>query len=162
MILFHSTFDPPEKWLAELGRQLPGDDIRLIEDIDDRSEVDFAIVWDLPVEEFASFPNLRAVLLMGSGGSHLRPVEALPEVPIVRLADQSVARDMAAYALHWVIHFQRGLHLYAEQEPSADWTRHPHVAAHEWTVGILGYGNIGTKVAAACQALGFGVRAWSR
>ncbi|MEM7286417.1 MAG: glyoxylate/hydroxypyruvate reductase A [Actinomycetota bacterium] len=162
-ILLHSTFSPPGPWIEAFAELLPDDDVVTLDLVDDPADIEFAVVWDLPVEEFARFHNLRAILLTGSGGSHLKPVEALPAgVPVVRLVDRAVADDMAAYSLHWVIHFQRGIDRYLAQQTTADWVVHDFIPTDEHTVGVLGYGNVGARVADRLLANGYPVRAWSR
>lgn len=164
-ILFHSTFGPQDEWLAEMRGQLPDDTIVTLDQVPtatERAEVEFMVIWDLPVSEMATFPNLRAILLTGSGGSHLRPFEALPQVPIVRLVDQTVAADMAAHALHWIIHFQRRFDAYTRQQQQSEWRVQPFEATADHLVGILGHGNIGGRVAEVCRTLGYPVRTWSR
>lgn len=160
-IAVEMPFDDPDLWIAELRRRLPAEDFRTWPDVGDRSEIEFVVMWKIPADELQSLPNLRAVLLTGAGTNHLRPLDAFPDVPIVRLADQTVATDMAAYAMHWVLHFHRGMDVYRWQQEAANWQRHRYRPARDFTVGVLGMGNIGGAVADAALALGYPVRGWS-
>lgn len=161
-IIFQTVFGSVEDWVGELTTGLPGQDIRVYPDVGDPSEVEFVIMWSIPQAELATFVNLKAILLTGAGGNHLRPVETLPDVPIVRLADQTVARDMANFALYWVMHYHRRIDAYQRQQADSLWNRLDSVATSRFCVGVLGMGNIGGAVADAALALGYSVRGWSR
>ena len=165
-ILFQTSVGDSGAWVGALQDLLPHDEFRVwtgnAADLGDPADIDIAIVWDIPLEVLNTLPNLRAMLLLGAGGSHLRPVEELPKVPIARLADPAVAHDMAAYAMAWVLHFHRNLDRYAQQQTQQLWKRHSYPPPANYTVGILGLGNIGGFVADAAHALGYAVRGWSR
>lgn len=160
-IAVEMPFDDPDLWVAELRRRLPSEDFRTWPDIGDPSEIEFVVMWKIPAEELSALPNLRAILLTGAGTNHLRPIEDYPDVPVVRLADQTVASDMAAYAVHWVLHFHRGMDVYRWQQGESTWQRHRYRPTRDFTVGVLGMGNIGGAVADAALALGYPVRGWS-
>jgi len=160
-IAVEMPFDDPDLWIAELRRRLPMEDFRQWPDVGDRSEIEYAVMWKIAAEELHDLPNLRAILLTGAGTNHLRPIDDFPDVPIVRLADQTVATDMAAYAVHWVLHFHRGMDLYRWQQDATTWQRHRYRPTRDYTVGVLGMGNIGGAVADAALALGYQVRGWS-
>lgn len=161
-ILFHTGVGDVEGWTSALRARLPDDEIRLWPDAGDRSEIEFIVMWDIPLDELATFPNLKAILLSGSGGNHLRPFDKLPDVPIVRLTDQGVARDMAGYALSWIIHLHRNHHIYAANQRTRTWNRVPHHPTREYPVTVLGLGNVGATVAAFAESAGYPVRGWSR
>ena len=161
-ILFHTTWGDPAVWVDELRTALPAHEIRQWPEVGDRRDIEFAVTWDIPIEQYATFPNLRAICLLGSGASHLRPVDALPDVPIVRLVDDAVADDMAAYALHWIIHFHRRFDEYRRLQSKHRWQPQRFAPAADHTVGVLGFGNIGQRVARAASGLGYAVRGWSR
>lgn len=163
VVLFQTALGDADAWLAEFRSGLPDDEFRVWPDIGDPSEIEFVIAWNMPVSAFAEMTNLRGILVMGAGVSHLRPFDELPDVPIVRLVDTEVARDMAAYAVHWVIHFHRGFDAYAAAQRERTWERQAaYLPRSEFTVGVLGLGNIGRAVSDAATALGYRVVGWSR
>lgn len=161
-ICFNTSLGDVDAWTTHLGTLLPEEEIRVWPDVGDRSEIDIVIMWDLPVEELATFPNLEAILVLGAGANHLRPVELLPDVPIVRLVDDTVAKDMGAYVLHWLLHHHRGFDRYLEQESEHNWDRHQYAAVEDHVVGICGMGNIGRHIANVIGPLGYTIRGWSR
>src|SRR3546814_11612317 len=54
-------------WLEKLQSLLPEMAVRSWEDPGDRSEVDYAVVWQPPPGELKKFPNLQAIVSMGAG-----------------------------------------------------------------------------------------------
>jgi len=160
-IAVEMPFDDPDLWIAELRRRLPTEDFRTWPDIGDATDIEFVVMWKIAADELSELPNLRAILLTGAGTNHLRPITDFPDVPIVRLADETVAKDMAAYAMHWVLHFHRGMDVYRWQQDAENWQRHRYRPTRDFTVGVLGMGNIGGAVADAALALGYVVRGWS-
>ena len=104
MLLVDSRQD--DSWLDELARHLPDFDVRSSVDNIDLAAVTHVAMWRLPVEQLAAMANLEAICMMGAGFDHLE-LDALPDVPIVRLVDPAMANDIALYVLSWAVHFQR-------------------------------------------------------
>lgn len=156
-----NPYSDPERWLAHLGTLLPDDDLYAWPEIGDPSDVEFVIGWRLPRATMRSFVNLRYVLSLSAGAEQWMQ-EGMPDVPVVRLEDPSMSEEMAAYALHWVLHHQRAFDQMLEQRRSRIWEEPPSVPAWDYRVGILGYGLIGRRIAAAFTELGYLVRGWSR
>src|SRR3546814_15434794 len=74
-------------WLEKLQSLLPEMAVRSWEDPGDRSEVDYAVVWQPPPGELKKFPNLKAIVSMGAGVDHvLRDTELPRHLPIIRPA----------------------------------------------------------------------------
>lgn len=128
----------------------------------DRDLIEYVVTWAMPPKDLHSFTNLRAILLLGAGYDHM-PLDELPDVPLVRLTDPDMARDIALYCLSWVIHFQRDFDVFASAQQSADWAagRVKSFPA-DFTVGVLGAGVIGTTVLDICRSHGYNGLAWSR
>lgn len=163
-ILLSSPTDDPIAWRAALEAHLGPVDLRVWPDrVGDVAEVEFALVWKHPPGSLIRFPNLRVIFSLGAGVEHLLTDTALPEgVPVVRLVDARLTRDMVEYVTAWVLYFHRDHHHYRLHQAEARWHRHRPVAAGERVVGILGLGELGGAAARALVTLGFAVRGWSR
>lgn len=161
-------------WLAALSAELPDETIQLCSDSDASAwadgngplaavadDVEFVVAWRHPAAALVRYPNLQAILCTGAGVNQFVGAD-FPTVPIVRLADPTMAQEMAAYALHWIIRYQRGFDVTTDQQPRQEWTSPEHGMSSEFTVGILGYGEIGRTIGGAAQTLGYAVSAWSR
>ena len=69
---------------------------------------------------------------------------------------------MSGFVLWHVISHQRRFATYLDQQRDGIWKRLPQRSAQDVPVGILGYGEIGQRVAADLAQLGFPVMVWSR
>ena len=163
-ILFSSKTDDPEPWRAALAEHFDDLDFRVWPgDEGDPADVEFALVWAQKEGALKRYPNLRAIFSLGAGVEHILRDSDLPTgVPIVRLVDAQLTRDMTEYVLAWVLYYHRDHHHYRVLQAAREWHPLPPVTATDRQVGILGLGELGSASAAALAGLGFRVRGWSR
>ena len=160
MLLVDSRQD--DSWLDELARHLPDFDVRSSVDDVDLAAVTHVAMWRLPVEQLAAMANLEAICMMGAGFDHLE-LDALPDVPIVRLVDPAMANDIALYVLSWAVHFQREFDRFSAHQTAATWRDNvAPVFQRDYTVGVFGAGAIGQVVLDTCAHHGFATLGWSR
>lgn len=123
----------------------------------------YVATWAPPEGFFHRLPEPKAVFSLGAGVDRLLRRDDLPaSVPVIRLTDAGMARQMAEYALSGVLRFQRNLDLYEAQQAAGLWRPLPVRAADETRVTVLGLGRIGGVVATTLSALGYKVSGWSR
>ena len=159
-ILLNPTFHP-QGWRAALTELLPDLPIQMWPEVADPEAVEYAVVWKHDPADLRRYPNLRAILSVTAGMEQfLRG--GYPDVPIVRLADEAMAGEMALFVLHWVIHFQRRIDEHLAQQPDRVWEAPDTPLPGEFPVGLLGYGDIGRRIGEALSWLGYPVRAWRR
>ncbi|WP_322982061.1 glyoxylate/hydroxypyruvate reductase A [Pseudomonas sp. C11] len=162
-LLFSYAGANTETWHLELEKHIPDLDFRVFPDVGDPAEIEYAALWMHPLGDLRRYPNLKMILSLGAGVEHIIRDPDLPEgVPIVRLVDDLVVRDMAMHAVHWVIHFHRNYHLYQQDQPQKLWRRHPHLAPNRRRIGLLGMGAMGAVTAKFIRDLGFSVAGWAR
>ncbi len=159
ILLYNGTLGT-DNWLQALKQQLPEETIYCYPQLPNKADVEFAAVWNLPPGELATYPNLRAILLLGAGGDFLMRETNLPDVPIVRLIDENVAYDMTQYCLYWVAHYYRHFDSYARQQAEKIWQRIEYPPIDQYKVGVLGLGAIGTQIAQSLNYTGYQVSAW--
>jgi glyoxylate/hydroxypyruvate reductase A len=149
-------------WVGQLADALPHFAVHHAGTNVDPDSVTHVAMWRLPAERLVMYTNLEVILMMGAGFDHL-DLSSLPDVPIVRLIDPAMADDIALYVLSWAIHFQRDFDRYAAMQSTATWRGElTPVFTREFTIGVLGAGEIGSTVLAACAAHGFITAGWSR
>ncbi len=148
-------------WLAAFQRELPDMEIRLWPDAPEPEDVEFVIAVRHDPALLASYPNLRAVHAMGAGVEQYTGPE-MPDVPVVRLEEPYMSNEMAAYVAHWVVHFQKRMDVYRENQAEQKWRTELYPTADEYSVGILGFGRIGKRIGEVLHSLGFPINAWSR
>ncbi|MGI9607400.1 MAG: NAD(P)-dependent oxidoreductase, partial [Acidimicrobiales bacterium] len=161
MSIVLNPFNNPDEWREHLERLLPDETFVMWPDVDDPQEVDLAVAWVLPRADVRAYPNLKAILSLGAGAEQWQR-EGMPDVDIVRLADPGMSDEMATYALHWVIHLQRGFDRTDPLQRAGRYEIPDSVGAAEFPVGILGHGTIGARVGRAFSDLGYPVNAWTR
>lgn len=161
-LLLLSGFDFTDEWRAALAGASPDLAISLPHEPNAR-EAEIAIVHFPPAGELAYCPKLRAIFSLSAGIDTLLFDPALPDVPIVRLADAGMAARMREYVIYQVLRLHRR---FAEIEANASiahWRWIPAGRpASQLSITILGLGRLGLPCATALRNLGFQVAGWSR
>lgn len=165
IIWYHPSMDP-ESWLSGLRQRLPQAQVRRWQP-GDHAPADYAVVRSPPVEMLRG-RALKAVFAMGAGVDeilqqlHQHPEMLAAEVPLFRLEDTGMARQMQEYATWCVLGWFRRFADYQRQQQQAHWQQLKPHARENFTVGILGAGVLGSSVAQSLRQWGFPVRCWSR
>ena len=165
IIFYHPTFDT-QYWIRELEKQLPGARVREWK-AGDNQPADYALVWHPPVEMLQG-RALKAVFALGAGvDSILSKLRDHPDmlplsIPLFRLEDTGMGRQMQEYAVSQVLHWFRRFDDYQALKLASRWQPLPEYRADEFTIGIMGAVVLGAKVAESLQPWGFPLRVWSR
>ena len=165
IIFYHPTFDT-SWWINALEKALPGAKVREWKE-GDNQPADYAMVWHPPVEMLQG-RELKAVFALGAGvDSILSKLKAHPEmlplsIPLFRLEDTGMGLQMQEYAVSQVLHWFRRFDDYQAQKLESRWQPLEEYQREDFTVGIMGAGVLGSKVAESLLAWGFPVRVWSR
>lgn len=166
-ILLYTPHRDAHDWKRDVERALPGAQLRTWTPGDDAG-ADYALVWRAPRESFAPRAGLKAVFNLGAGVDAILALERehpglLPrDVPLVRLEDAGMTRQMVEYATHAALRYLRRFDEYALLQRERRWqVLAPH-ARETFVVGVLGLGALGAEVARALAALGLPVRGYSR
>jgi glyoxylate/hydroxypyruvate reductase len=126
-------------------------------------DIGLAIAWHPPDDAFERYPNLKAVCSLGAGVDNIVACPSLrPDIDVVRIVDPVQAQMMSGFVIWHVIWHQRRFATYLAQQRNRIWQRIRQRSAQDVPVGILGYGEIGQRVATDLAQLGFPVMAWSR
>ena len=121
----------------------------------------YALVWLPSSALFEVERDLKVVFNLGAGVDRLLANAVVPErLPIVRLVDAGMAVRMAEYVCFAIARATRGLERFG---PGGlrDWNA-SRPRGKPPTVGVLGAGAIGGKIAEAAAMFGYPVRLWSR
>ncbi len=149
-----------EQWRVELQTQMPDEDLRFWPDIGDPADAEYLIAWVMARKDLATLTNLQAILCQGAGTEQWQKPGI--DVPVVRLADPAMANEMAGYAVAWVIRHGRRFAQLESAQRDRVWEVLDHKQSGEYRVGVLGYGEIGARIAQAFADLGYAVNAWTR
>lgn len=151
-----------ETYVPLLKGHLPDQDIRIWPDaVGDPADIDYAVIGVPEPGVLGSLPNLKAVLSLWAGVDSLLNDPTFPrDIPLARMVDPLLAIDMTHFAIHWVLHFHRGLHHYAALQREAKWKPILYPEASERRIGIMGLGVLGSDAARKLADLGFAVAGW--
>jgi glyoxylate/hydroxypyruvate reductase len=155
--------DTLDQWQRELAVVFPGEPLAVWPDVPDPAAVRIALVAKPPRGALAGFPNLELICSLWAGVDGLLADPTLPRhVPLTRLIDPQLAAAMVESVLLHVLSAHRLAPRYRLQQARAEWRQHDQPAAAERTLGILGFGRLGSACAQALLPLGFRVLGWSR
>jgi glyoxylate/hydroxypyruvate reductase A len=128
------------------------------------AQAEFALVWRPDAEWLAAQMGLRAVFNLGAGVDAIAPLlhRLHPGVPLIRLEDAGMGRQMADYVAEGVLHAYRRMLDYAEQQAQQRWQPLPLPPRASFTVGFLGLGQMGAAAARRVAAMEFPIHACTR
>ncbi|MCF6807909.1 glyoxylate/hydroxypyruvate reductase A [Thiotrichales bacterium 19S9-12] len=141
-------------WYQALKQSID-DEIYMYPHIADKKAIDFAICWASPKGVFREFPNLKLISSGGAGVNHIIKDPSLPKgIPIVRVVDQKLSRDMAHYIIHAVLDYVRLKKRFDQSQKDKFWDPLPPYNITDKTiVGIMGIGQIGGYILKALNEI---------
>ena len=161
-VLLYTPSKTLPEWRDALVRALPEGEVRAWEP-GLAWRADYAALWYPAAEVLAGQTGLKAIFNLGAGVEALLKRIALPPgVPVIRLEDAGMARQMTEYVTWAVLRYFRRLDTYAAQQSRAEWALHRPLRHADFPIGVMGVGVLGTHAARALVALGFPVLGWSR
>lgn len=151
---------PLDKLIAKLAEHIPLAEIQVWPEVKQPELVEFALVWKHQHGSLSQFPNLKGVSSFGAGVDSIVTDPQLPNVPVARIVDDNLAKDMANYILAMIQHHKLRLNQFANQQSQSLWK--PKSARRGKQVGILGFGQLGQAAALLLSQMGYQVEAWGR
>ncbi|ROZ69457.1 glyoxylate/hydroxypyruvate reductase A [Ramlibacter sp. WS9] len=159
-ILFCADGTKAAPWVEALRVALPQHDI---EDWQPGAPAaDHAVVWSPPQQFFDEQPRLKGVFNLGAGVDALLKLRLPPPATVVRIDDGGMAVQMAEFVCHALIRHFRELDAYEDDIQQGKWSYRKPRSRTDFTVGIMGLGVLGQRVAQAVQHFEFPVLGWSR
>ena len=150
----------PEPWVDSLRALLPQADVSVWQP--GSPVADHAVVWAPPQAFIDEQVGLKTLFNIGAGVDALLQLRLPPTLQVVRLDDAGMSVQMAEYVSHAVIRHFREFDAYERDVREGKWSyRKPNVRA-DFSVGVMGLGVLGARVAKTLQAFEFPVNGWSR
>jgi len=150
-------------WARDFAQALPQAETVVWEEGQALAPCDYAVLWAPTPALLDQLSRVKAIFLMGAGvDAILKFGDALPEVPVIRLGDAGMGAQMAEYVAYAVLRYFRRFDEYEQQARQGLWNPLAARKKEEFTVGVLGLGQLGIPVVKALRQLGFPVRGWSR
>ena len=161
-LLVALTWDP-QPWVERLRRSLPDHEIMVLGQAFDRSRIRYVATWGPKPGSLSDLPGLEAIFSLGAGVDHLMGYPDLPDVPIVRVAQDDLTHRMSEYVVMHCLMYLRDQRRHDADQRAKRWQSDlaPPMAA-DVRVGIMGFGVLGQDAAKKLRIMGFDVAAWSR
>lgn len=156
-VCFGRGDDETAAWVRDLAAALPHAVVGA-----DVPSADYAVVWRAPQAFFDGQPRLKAIFAAGAGVDALLAQRLPPGVPVVRLEDAGMGEQMADHVSHALLHHFRHAAHYAHEQAAGRWSPRAAEDKRDWSVGVMGLGQLGRAVAQRVRALGFPVAGWAR
>ena len=150
----------PAPWLAALRAQFPQASVESWKP--GAAQADYGVVWAPPQQFIDEQGTLKAVFNIGAGVDRLLQLRLPQALKVVRLDDAGMAVQMAEYVCHAVARHFREFAQYEAQARQGQWLQRPPRVRADFTVGILGRGVLGSRVAQALRQFEYPVIGWSR
>ena len=164
-IVFCCTNTKAEPWLEGFRQALPGVDIwewQATPEGQAPKLADHAVVWSPPQSFIDEQTQLQNLFNIGAGVDALLKLNLPSSLNIVRLNDAGMSVQMSEYVCHAVIRYFREFNQYEKDTQEKRWSYRKPSLRSEFSVGVLGAGVLGSKVAQALQQFEFPVNVWSR
>lgn len=162
-LLFKADIDRGGAWAAAFNKQVPDQELRLWPEVGDKSEIEFAVVWQPPAGFLASLPNLKGIFSIGAGIDHLLADPKLPrDVPVIRMVEPGLTAGMTQFVVMACLMIHRSMIDYRNQQLARHWEEISQRSTGNRRIGILGLGHLGGDAARKLTTFGFPVSGWSR
>jgi glyoxylate/hydroxypyruvate reductase A len=119
-------------------------------------------VWSPPQSFIDEQTQLQSLFNIGAGVDALLKLTLPESLNIVRLNDAGMSVQMSEYVSHAVIRYFREFKQYENDQTEQRWSFRKPALRSEFSVGVLGAGVLGSKVAQSLQQFDFPVNVWSR
>ena len=148
------------RWVDELSPRLEGLSVGDARNMDP-AQVEVLVVANPPGRDLERFSGLQFVQSTWAGVDRL-VVDPPDGVPIARMVAPGLTRLMTEFVLTAVLFLHRDLPAYRRSQERREWNPLPVTPSTSRTVGILGYGHLGSASARMLSRIGFRVTAWAR
>ncbi|MBS7807596.1 glyoxylate/hydroxypyruvate reductase A [Variovorax sp. PCZ-1] len=149
-----------QPWADAMAKALPEAQIQIWPDCTEQA--DYAITWAPTQAFFDAQPQLKAVFALGAGVDGLLKLRLPESLAVVRIEDGGMAAQMQDYVTHALLRHVRRFDQYAQDIRAGKWIQYPAQDHASFPVGILGLGELGSKIAERVRDIGFPVVGWSK
>jgi glyoxylate/hydroxypyruvate reductase A len=154
------TDNRPDPWIEGLRAALPEAEVENW--VPGGAPADHAVVWAPPQALLDDQPGLRGVFNIGAGVDALLKLKVPPQTRVVRLDDAGMSVQMAEYVCHFLIRHFREFDAYEAEGRAGRWSYRKPRERKDFSVGVMGLGVLGERVAKAISQFEFPVNGWSR
>jgi len=119
------------------------------------------LIWKPAIYDWRRAESLKHVIWLGAGMD--TGLKVLPHVVQSRLIDAGMSEAMCEYAHYAVLYYQRQFDVFLQAQQHQQWIFKRYCCnKKQLTIGLLGLGHLGSRVASYFVLQGYPVVAWSR
>jgi len=151
-----------DAWIKALMAKAP--DIHIYSYLEEhpKEEITMACVWKQPADTLKLYPKLRCIASFGAGVDFIFKDHSVPKhIPITRVVDPVLASDMSEFVLALILSFFKNLNSYKTDQLEKVWFPQEYKRISDVTVGIMGMGALGEKLAEDLIKNRFKVIGWA-
>lgn len=127
-----------------------------------KDDIEMALVWKHPEGSLADYHNLKLIASNGAGVDFIFEDPDVPKgIPITRIVDTKLADDMAEHVLAVILGHLKNLDTYKLQQTQGIWKPIKYHRISDFTVGVMGLGELGSVLAKNLVRFGFKVNGWA-
>ena len=151
-----------EAWKKALQALAP--DIKFYNYLEEhpKEAIEAGMVWKHPQGIFAQYPALQYIASFGAGVDFLMEDPEISEnLPITRVVDPYLASDMSEFVISAILSYLKNFNRYQRDQIEKIWNPLPYKRIADYTVGIMGLGELGRCLANDLNNMGFKVIGYS-
>ena len=127
-----------------------------------KEKITMACVWKQPADTLKQYHNLKCIASFGAGVDFIFKDQSVPKhLPITRVVDPVLASDMSEFVLALILGFFKNLNTYKTDQLKNIWSPQEYIRISDVTVGIMGMGALGEKLAEDLIKNRFEVIGWA-
>lgn len=151
-----------DQWVDNLQLLLTEFEVQRWDSVFEPSDVEYVVGW-MPNALWANqFPNLKALVSIGSGVDHIKHLDQFrTDVPIIRTVSDDLVERMKEFVVTSVLLWHRRVLEMVSNQRRKVWHKYTAPLASEIRVGIMGFGSMGRQAATALADLGYRVSVWA-
>lgn len=151
-----------QPWIDRMTPLLPEFDFISWHDKPDMELVKYVIGWCPDARWINHFPNIKAVVSVGSGVDHILHLEELREnIPVIRTVSDDLIQRVREFVALSVLSWHRQFPQILENNSIGEWKRYSMETSSFYHVGVMGYGSMGKAVAETLSSLDYKVSVWA-
>jgi glyoxylate/hydroxypyruvate reductase A len=163
-IVVYESENRAREWIDELHHGLPMAAINYYSD-DSMQTADYFVCNNPDASVLKNAFDIKAVFLLSAGFDYYytlkntQECQLLNDLPCYRLEDAGMSEQMMDYATYATLKFFRRFNQYDRHK---SWKSLAPYSKVDFSIGILGAGELGCKVAERLYTLGFKINTWNR
>ena len=162
-IFFYCNFRNKKEWLKSIKKKFSKNKVFSIKDKPNFSQIEYAIVWNLPDSIMKKLKNVKIIFSLGAGVDHIINLPSYNKTPIVRVKDINMAERMSYHVHSQILTYQLKLYLFQKAQIQKKWLGEQHTKLNrELTIGIIGLGFLGNHVGKYLSNLNYNVIGFKR